>query len=129
MKREKEILLSYEGRLNDKKNEAKALLLRDAPKLLMSDNFMNAGNYLDQIVSNQESIVPIEALELSIRDNVCACCNNDLNTHISNLNHVKTLRENYKRSIIGTFTGSIKSMINDAQNQYDATKESVQELL
>ena len=129
LKKEEEILSSYEGRLSDKKKEVQRVLVRNAPQLLLRDQFINTSNYLDQIVSKQESLVPIEVLELSLQTNVCLCCNNDLNTHLDNLNHVRTLKESYKRSVTGTFTSSIKNMIRDAQNQYDKSKETVQELL
>ncbi len=108
LKEKEQLLTSYEGHLNDKKKAVKDLLVKASPALLMRDHFINADNYLDQIVSKEDSIVPIEVLEMSLRNNVCACCNNDLDTHLTNLNYVRALKENYKRSVIGTFTGSIK---------------------
>lgn len=129
VKREEEILMSYEGRLNDQKKLARDLLVQSAPKLMMRDHFINTNNYLDQIVSQQESIVPIEVLEKSLSAEVCACCNNDLKVHTSNLNFVRTLKENYKRSVIVSFTGPIKSMITDSNNQYDTSKSKVHALL
>lgn len=128
-KKEEEILKSYEGQFYDKKKLAHGLLVQSAPKLIMRDHFINTGNYLDQIVAQQDSIVPIEVLEKSLSDEVCACCNNDLETHTSNLNYVRTLKENYKRSFIVSFTGPIKSMIVDSNNQYDQAKSRVHALL
>lgn len=129
LKREEEILRSYEGRLSDQKRAATDMLVQYSPKLLMRDHFINTNNYLDQIVSQQESIVPIEVLERSLSSKVCACCNNDLEQHVSNMNYVRTLKESYKRSFIVSFTGPIKSMITDSQNQYETAKSKVHELL
>lgn len=128
-KREEEILKSYEAQFHDKKNLARELLVQSAPKLMMRDHFVNTGNYLDQIVAQQDSIVPIEVLEKSLSEKVCACCNSDLKTHTSNLNYVRTLKENYKRSFIVSFTGPIKSMIADSKSQYDQAKSRVHALL
>ncbi|MDN4606613.1 AAA family ATPase [Sporosarcina sp. F6_3S_P_2] len=129
LKKEEEILSSYEGRLSDKKREVKNMLVQNAPKLLLRDNFSIANNYLTQSTSKQESVVPIEVLDLSLQNNVCACCNNDLSAHLNNLNHVKSLKENYKRSIQGTFTSALKNVISAAESEYDSSKEDIYELL
>lgn len=122
-------LLNIEERINDKKKEVYRVLMQDAPFLLLKNSFVNVSNYLDQILSQQENIVPIEVIDKSISTKVCACCNNDLTRHMENYNYVESLKNNYKRSLMGSFTSSIKNMITDQENKFEENEENINSLL
>lgn len=115
--------------LNDLKAQAGEIIKKDAAFLLFKNSFQNVTNYLDQIMSQQGNIVPVDVLEQSLNSNICACCNNDLSLHIENLDYVKALKENYKRSELTSMTSSIKNMIVDKENQYDENEQSIISLL
>jgi DNA sulfur modification protein DndD len=122
-------LLNIEERINDKKKEVYRVLLQHAPFLLLKNSFVNVSNYLDQILSQQDNIVPIEVIDKSVTTKICACCNNDLAKHMDNYNYVESLKNNYKRSLMGSFTSSIKNMISDQENQFDENEENINSLL
>lgn len=115
--------------LNDLKAQAGEIIKKDAAFLLFKNSFQNVTNYLDQIMSQQGNIVPVDVLEQSLNSNICACCNNDLSLHIENLDYVRALKENYKRSELTSMTSSIKNMIVDKENQYDENEQSIISLL
>ncbi|MBU0903576.1 MAG: AAA family ATPase [Firmicutes bacterium] len=116
-------------RIDDKKKEVYRILLQKSPFLLLKNTFVNVSNYLDQVLSKQENIVPIEVIDKSLNTGVCACCNNDLNQHLENLNYVESLKHNYKRSLMGSFTSSIKNMIIDQTNSFDENDKLISSLL
>jgi len=116
-------------RIDDKKKEVYRILLQKSPFLLLKNTFVNVSNYLDQVLSKQENIVPIEVIDKSLNTGVCACCNNDLNQHLENLNYVESLKHNYKRSLMGSFTSSIRNMIIDQTNSFDENDKLISSLL
>jgi DNA sulfur modification protein DndD len=115
--------------LNDLKAQAVEFLKKDAAFLLFNSSFQNVKNYLNQLVSQQGSIVPADVLEQSLNNNVCACCNNDLSVHAENLQYVKALKDNYTRSELTSMSSSIKNMIVDKENHYSETEQSIMSLL
>jgi DNA sulfur modification protein DndD len=115
--------------LNDLKGQAVEFLKKDAAFLLLNNSFQNVKNYLNQLVSQQGSIVPADVLEQSLSNNVCACCNNDLSVHQDNLQYVKALKENYTRSELTAMSSSIKNMIVDKENHYNETEQNIMSLL
>lgn len=115
--------------LNDLKAQAGEIIKKDAAFLLFKNSFQNVANYLDQIMSQQGNIVPVDVLEQSLNNKVCACCNNDLSVHNENLDYVKALKENYKRSELTSMSSSIKNMIVDKENQYDENEQTILTLL
>lgn len=123
------LVTNIEERISDKKKEVYRVLLQHSPFLLLKNSFVNVSNYLDQILAQQENIVPIEVIDKSLTTKVCACCNNDLSQHLSNLNHVEALKNNYKRSLMASFTSSIKNMITDQHNKYSENENAVASLL
>lgn len=123
------LVMNIEERIADKKKDVYRVLLQHSPFLLLKNSFVNVSNYLDQILSQQENIVPIEVIDKSLTSKVCACCNNDLSHHLNNLNHVESLKNNYKRSLMGSFASSIKNMITDQENRYSENESAIQILL
>jgi len=121
--------ITLEGRISDKKREVYRIILQKSPFLLLKSSFVNVSNYLDQILSQQENIVPIEVIDKSLSTKVCACCNNNLNQHLDNLNYIESLKNNYKRSLMGSFTSSIKNMIIDQSNSYEENDKFINLLL
>jgi DNA sulfur modification protein DndD len=97
----------------DKKNEIKSELVNHSYHLIMKDTYFSAKNYLDQILVDQKDLIPIEVIEKSLRDFVCACCGNDLQQHQENLAHIELLKNNFKRSELTPLISQITSNIHD----------------
>ncbi|MBZ5482402.1 AAA family ATPase [Bacillus sp. T_4] len=115
--------------LNDLIGQSVEFIKKDAAFLLFNNSFQNVNNYLDQIMSQQDNIVPVDVLDQSLNSNVCLCCNNDLSKHIENLEYVKALKENYKRSELTSISSSIKNMIADKESHYDEAEHNITSLL
>ena len=103
----------------EKKGEIKKDLISNGYHLLMKDTYVSVNQYLDQILVDQKDLVPFEVIEKSLKDGVCACCNNDLKTHIDNLKYVELLKNNYKRSELTPLISMIKSSIHDFEMEED----------
>lgn len=124
LEEQKNQLANIEERISDKKKEVYRILIQHSPFLLLKNSFVNVSNYLDQILSQEENLVPIEVINKSLDSNKCACCNNDLSMHLENLNYVEALKNNYKRSLMGTFTSSIKNMITEQTNNHNENEDN-----
>lgn len=122
-------LMMKTSHLNDLKAQSIEFIKKGAAFLLFKTSFQNVTNYLDQIMSQQGNIVPVDVLDQSLNSNICACCNNNLSIHIENLEYVKALKENYKRSALTSMTSSIKNMIVDKENHYDENEQLIISLL
>lgn len=121
--------LTISNHINDKKKMALKLVMQKAPFMLLNDSFVNVMNYLDQIMSQQNNLVPIEVLEKSLQTKACLCCNNDLELHRDNLEYVTALKQNFKRSELTMLSSAIKNMMIDYQNSYDETSSEMLEQL
>ncbi|WP_010289923.1 AAA family ATPase [Kurthia massiliensis] len=115
--------------LEDLKSQLNEKLRTDAAFLLMNATFPNVTNYLEQLTLDDGSIVPADVLDLSLNQQKCACCNNDLAVHKENMIYVQTLRDNYRRSELMSLSSSIKNLITEKQNTYDQSEQSIVELL
>ncbi|PGZ09662.1 hypothetical protein COE30_07650 [Bacillus cereus] len=122
-------VLIISNHINDKKKTALKLVMQKAPFMLLNDSFVNVMNYLDQIMSQQNNLVPIEVLEKSLQTKACLCCNNDLELYKDNLEYVKTLKQNFKRSELTMLSSAIKNMMIDYQNSFDETSLEMLEQL
>lgn len=96
-----------------KKDQVKGELVQNGYNLVMKDSYPVVKAYLDQILVDQKDLVPIEVIEKSLREFKCACCSNDLRQHDDHLQHIKHLRNNYKRSELTPLISLISSNIHD----------------
>lgn len=96
-----------------KQAEIKNDLVRNGFNLVMKESYSSVKSYLDQILVDQKDLIPIEVIEKSLRDKTCACCNNNLQVHQENLQHIEQLRQNYKRSELTPLISLISSGIHD----------------
>ncbi|MGD7054225.1 AAA family ATPase [Sutcliffiella horikoshii] len=96
-----------------KQAEIKNDLVRNGYNLVMKESYSSVKSYLDQILVDQKDLIPIEVIEKSLRDKTCACCNNNLQVHQENLQHIEQLRQNYKRSELTPLISLISSGIHD----------------
>lgn len=96
-----------------KQAEIKNDLVRNGFNLVMKESYSSVKSYLDQILVDQRDLIPIEVIEKSLRDKTCACCNNNLQVHQENLQHIEQLRQNYKRSELTPLISLISSSIHD----------------
>ncbi|WML31456.1 AAA family ATPase [Neobacillus sp. OS1-32] len=109
----------------DKKNEIKGELVNNAFHLLMKDTYVSTKNYLDQILVDQKDLVPIEVIEKSLNDMVCACCGNDLHVHKENLHQLELLKNNFKRSELTPLISQIASSIHDFSLEEETIMKSI----
>ncbi|MEG9294975.1 AAA family ATPase [Mangrovibacillus sp. Mu-81] len=96
-----------------KKDEIKTELVTNGYNLTMKDNYPSVKTYLDQILVDQKDLIPIEVIEKSLRENKCACCNNDLSKHVENLQHIEQLKNSFKRSELTPLISLITSGLHD----------------
>ncbi|MFD1707363.1 AAA family ATPase [Siminovitchia sediminis] len=99
---------------SSKKEEIKGQLVRHGYHLIMKDSYVSVKNYLDQILVDQQDLIPLEVIEKSLREHRCACCNSDLTEHPEYLQHIEHLKSNYKRSELTPLISMITSNIHDA---------------
>lgn len=97
----------------DKKNEIKSELISNGYHLMMKDTYYSVKNYLDQILVDQKDLIPIEVIEKSLNELVCACCGNNLHENKEHLTHIKLLKNNFKRSELTPLITQITSSIHD----------------
>ncbi|WP_174733240.1 AAA family ATPase [Mesobacillus harenae] len=109
----------------DKKNEIKGELIANGPHLIMKDTYYSVKNYLDQILVDQKDLIPIEVIEKSLKDLVCACCGNDLHENKDHLNHIELLKNNFKRSELTPLITQITSSIHDYGLEEDEILSSI----
>lgn len=96
-----------------KKDELKQQLISNGYHLVAKDTFYSVRGYLDQILVDQKDLIPLEVIEKSLQDYVCACCSSDLNTNSAHLMHIQHLKNNYKRSELTPLISMINSSIHD----------------
>lgn len=97
----------------DKKNEIKGELISNGYHLMMKDTYYSVKNYLDQILVDQKDLIPIEVIEKSLNELVCACCGNNLQKNREHLTHIELLKNNFKRSELTPLITQITSSIHD----------------
>ncbi|TLS36478.1 AAA family ATPase [Pseudalkalibacillus caeni] len=112
-----------------KKDEIKNALSANGFNILMKDNYPSVKTYLDQILVDQKDLIPIEVIEKSLRENKCACCNNDLGLHMENLQYVEQLKNNYKRSELTPLISLISSGIHDFTLEEEEVKNGMNQKL
>lgn len=111
------------------KNQLSKTLFQNMPYTLLKDAFNNVGNYLGGIVSDNESNVSLEVIDESLEKKVCACCNNDLETHKENLAFVELLKQNYKDSQSNEISRGILRMIETKKGESDTVRDEAIALL
>lgn len=116
-------------RAKDKKNEIKAVLINNGPHMILKDTYMSVKNYLEQILVDQKDLVPIEVIEKSLNDLVCACCGNDLKTHPEHLRQLELLKNNFKRSELTPLITQITSSIHDFSLEEEEMMASIDQKL
>ncbi len=107
------------------KDDIRGVLTTDSYNLVMKDDYLSVKNYLDQILVDQKDLIPIEVIEKSLRDQTCACCQNDLSVHMENLKHIEQLKHNYKRSELTPLISMISSSIHDFSLEEEDVKTSM----
>ncbi len=111
------------------KSQIGTLVYMNMPFLLLNDVFHNVSNYLQETIPENDSNVPLEVIEESLKKDVCLCCNNNLEVHQENRAFIELLKENYKRSQSSEDSKVILRMITSSSTTADETKEKAIELL
>lgn len=108
-----------------KKDEIKNQLISHGYHLVMKDTYLSVKSYLDQILVDQKDLIPLEVIEKSLRDLVCACCNSDLKSNPEQLKHIEYLKHNFKRSELTPLISLITSSIHDFNLQEEEVLSSI----
>ncbi|PGZ92177.1 AAA family ATPase [Bacillus sp. AFS029533] len=114
---------------NDKKSELKSELISNGYHLMMKDTYFSVKNYLDQILVEQKDLVPIEVIEKSLNDLICACCGNDLHKNKDYLKNIELLKNNFKRSELTPLISLINSSIHDYSIEESEIVSSIEKKL
>src|SRR5699024_3024690 len=101
--------------LKAKKDEMKNTLISNGPNLILKDTYYSVKNYLDQVFVDQKDLIPIEVIEKSLNEMVCAVCGTDLRENPDHLKNVEFLKNNFKRSNLTPLISLITSVIHDYQ--------------
>ncbi|MFD1039256.1 AAA family ATPase [Virgibacillus byunsanensis] len=121
---------NYELRLSKtKKDEMKNILVANGPNLIMKDTYQSVKTYLDQILVDQQDLIPIEVIERSLNEAICACCGTDLASNPEHQKQVEYLKNNFKRSNLTPLISLITSNVHDFQLTEVDTLHSINENL
>lgn len=107
-------LIKNENKETMKKN-VRELLINYSPELLMEDCLVQTKTFLNQLVLDQNDIVPREVFTKSISEKKCACCGLNLEIHQENLAMIKRNQEVYKRSDLTPFISKTLGAIDDTE--------------
>ncbi|WP_040978388.1 AAA family ATPase [Oceanobacillus jeddahense] len=117
---------TYEQRLlKAKKDEMKNILLADGSNLILKDTYYSVKNYLDQVLVDQQDLIPIEVIEKSLNEMICACCGTDLRENPDHLSNVEVLKNSFKRSNLTPLISLIHSMVHDFQINEEDTMHTI----
>jgi DNA sulfur modification protein DndD len=96
-----------------KKDEMKRQLIQNGFHLVLKDTYLYVKSYLEQILVDQRDLIPLEVIEKSLKDFVCACCSSDLRENPEYLKRIEQLKNNFKRSELTPLITLITSSIHD----------------
>lgn len=96
-----------------KKDEMKRQLLQNGYHFILKDTYLYVKSYLEQILVDQKDLIPLEVIEKSLNNFVCACCSSDLRENPEYLKHIEQLKTNFKRSELTPLISLITSSIHD----------------
>lgn len=129
LKLQEEMHKAIDEHMKSIKSQISKLAFTNMPYLLLNDVFHNVSNYLQGTISENDSNVPLEVIEESLEQNVCLCCNNNLEVHQENRAFIELLKQNYKRLQSNENSKAILRMITSSSTTVDETKEKAIELL
>lgn len=129
LKLQEEMRTVHVEHLQSIKSQIGKLVFMSMPYLLLGDVFHNVSNYLQGTILENDSNVPLEVIEESLENNMCLCCNNNLEVHQENRAFIELLKQNYKRSQSNEDSKAILRMISSSSTMADETKENALELL
>lgn len=126
LKNKKELYETQLDHLNDIREQISKLVYMNMPYLLLNNEFHNVSNYLESIISDDDSNIPLEIIEESLEKNKCLCCNNNLEVHKENREFIELLKLNYKRSESSEHAKAILRMISDSlESEEEITDKSL----
>lgn len=134
-----EIIRSITDKRNDKLESLKYLKVslknehfNQGHMIFMKDYYEGTKNYLNQIVINQKDLIPIEVVEKSLNEMVCACCKTNLKDIKEAYNNIIKINENYKRSeltpLITEINGTIHEFLNKKDEMLKNTEVKLKEI-
>lgn len=86
---------------------------KETPLLMMNEYHHRTKVYLEQIMIEQQDLVPLELIEKSLKEMHCSCCGTNLYESNNALKNVERLKQTYKRSAMTPLIGLINNSIYD----------------
>lgn len=112
--------------LKEKKEQLRETLTSNGMHLQLKDIYPSVKNYLKQVLTDQEDLVPIEIIEKSLEEMTCATCGSDLTHNDEMLNNIKRIKQNYKRSDLTAFSSMISGTVTDFQQIEEEVEHNLQ---
>lgn len=112
-----------------KKDELKQILLQNAHTLVIKDSYIPTKRYLDQIIVDQKDLIPIEVIEKSLNDMMCACCKTKLEQNEEHYKNILMIKKNFKRSELTPLISLINSNIHDISVDEDEIYNKIEQCL
>lgn len=111
--------------LAEKRAKTKSNLVSNGANLLSKDSYQSVQDYLELVMIDQKDLIPYEVIEKSLIDMKCATCGSDLNDNNHYLDHVKFLKENYRRSNLTPLIQMISNQINEYKFNEEEIKDKI----
>lgn len=115
--------------VSNNKEKIKEILLSHGTDFLISDYYKDINNYLDQILSKKNDIVPINLIKKSLQDSICVVCGSKLSEHSPMRHHVELLEENYKREELTSIITNMQITIDEFEKHEELLRYKMDENL
>lgn len=111
------------------KDVIKDTLLDHGVNLLLSDQYIDVNNYLDQVAADQDDLVSITAINKTLNDQKCVICGNDLDSSKQHRHNVELLKNNFKSDDLSPLIAMIQGTITDFQQNQNENESKIENSL
>jgi DNA sulfur modification protein DndD len=111
--------------LKNIKSQLSRNLYENSPYLLLENVLDENKNYFDNFLGENKISIPKEVLNMSLLNNKCIVCDNDLNEHEHNKKYIESLLDTYKHSESYDLA---RSLLREADDRLSEHKRNENEL-
>lgn len=113
-----------QNQLENNKTQLSRSLFEVGPSLLLEGFLDENKNYFDNFLGDNKVSIPKEILNLSLLNDKCIVCDNDLKEHEQNKKYIESLLETYKHSESYELA---RNLLKEAKDSLDEHKKSEQD--
>ena len=124
IKEKEEQIEILQTQLENNKEQLSRSLFESGPSLLVEGFLDENKNYFDNFLGDNKVSIPKEVLNLSLLNDKCIVCDNDLKEHEQNKKYIESLLETYKHSESYELA---RNLLKEAQDRLDDHKKSEQD--